>query len=165
MYTIEKTRRNSRNDMNIEQQVCSLEQSKKLHELGVNAESKFWHVPWVASDCTTNFICQRCDKGYYHSIEGEVETLDAPISYAAYTVAELGEMIAEIDNGNIDACSYYNNHMGYWSGIISRIGMEPEIINSDYEEDTEANVRAEMLIFLIENKYLSLEEVNCILAD
>lgn len=70
--------------MTLEQQVCSLELSKRLRELGVRQESLFW----------------------WYELYGEDRWTLAPLSksgnhtLAAYTVAELVEPMKDWMNGN-----------------------------------------------------------------
>lgn len=165
--------------MKIQDQVTPFSQSVTLGELGLKGIPNAQYC-WV--DFSTNSghefaLCRPLLFGnnswliVQDNISAEMqsqldnESLNAggPI-YAAYTVAELGEIMKEIDNGNIDAHSFYNWHMGFWDGIISKIGGEDqELINSNFECDTEAEVRADMLIWLIENKHVDVEYCNTII--
>ena len=68
--------------MKIENQVCTLEQAKKLKELGVTAEPLFWYVIDI-DPITPLDIIQK----WQHSNFDQCE------KYHAFTVAELGVMI------------------------------------------------------------------------
>lgn len=138
--------------MKLEQQVVSLELAKKLKDLGVKQESFF---KWREFD----------DIGLSGRDRGEwvIQQFDKPRSayviqsIAAFTVAELGEMLPEeiSDEGENDVswhhlytyptgahwcCSYrfHNGADGTWS--------------TTYVEKAraEADARAKMLIYLIE---------------
>ena len=133
--------------MKLENQVCSLELSQKLLTLGVKQESYFsWlklqghHHVWPSSQ--TN--CADC---------------------SAFTVAELGEMLPD----SIKADKLFNN------GDTTLLDLHGHFIKSSKKDDeykiyidgltkctiffskNEANARAKMLIYLIENKLLTLE--------
>ena len=121
--------------MTIKQQVINLKLSKKLKKLGVKQESLFY---WQTK---------------HHSLrKNQARMIRASIAFAkkhnlvsAFTVAELGEMLKnwELDNSLVTPeLPYYKNKR--W--II--------IIRGRYQGDdkSEANARAKMLIYLIENK-------------
>jgi hypothetical protein len=71
------------NNMKLENQVCSLDLAKRLKKLGVKQESLFW---WSAhTEPATLWNEWSLEKQ-----EGSPDT-----SYAAFTVAELGEMLPD----------------------------------------------------------------------
>ena len=132
--------------MELEKQVCSLEYAQKLKELGCKQESI-----WCWWDGT--------DLGYELILFNSLEYCDRKESdihgCSAYTVAELGEMLP----------SQYHS----WKSILDEEGLgkgclcvrfsEPEFDSSDehwISADTEANARAKMLIWLIENKHMEV---------
>ena len=116
--------------MKIEQQVTSLELSKKLKELGVKQESLFDWIDWY-----NNEIWQLKES----TPRGETVPNDKT-EISAYTVAELGELIG--------------------SGLNYRINMSGNMVvghmlyDVGFTDDTEANARAKMLIYLMENDLL-----------
>jgi hypothetical protein len=120
--------------MKIEAQVCSLEFAKKLMELGVKQESLF---SWAN---TIGQKDQRCWR-----IEPKIE--DAMMGYlSAFTVAELGEMLPPA----------FSTSRGVGNRWICVDEMK------SHSEDgklrfTETEARAKMLIYLIENKLITLE--------
>lgn len=126
--------------MNLEQQVCSLELAKKLKELGVKQESLFW---WRHDDVD----------GWW---PGHWEGLPGAEHCSAFTVAELGEMLPKeenlvtmfFENGRCQICLQGNVENN--DGIATRWGAAGQSI----EADTEADARAKMLIYLIENKLI-----------
>lgn len=111
--------------MELEKQVCSLELAKKLKELGVKQESLFW---WNISD-------------------GIVigEQYRRPPSISAFTVAELGEMLP----GNFNTIRRGD---GSW---LAYDGNAADNVNHQEISDTEADARAKMLIYLLENNLLT----------
>lgn len=157
--------------MKIEQQVCSLELSKRLKELGVKQES-LWY--WVLTDLQQIELALD-SRGY--QLEGgyiRVPTLSRPEDYgyrevvekySAFTVAELGEILpndfghgesfngetTEYDEWGLSFKSYKVNNI--W--CCDSFDDESDV---DYvsKADTEANARAKMLIYLLENKLITL---------
>ncbi len=155
--------------MNLENQVCSLELSKRLKELGVKQESYFyWHSfrnessPKEQWSNVYNQIIRRNEKTKYKNRD----YLKDQILYSAFTVAELGEMLPAYTNDNGDKqlleLSKYIIPVGekkgnstysaeYWTlnDPIYRLG-------KGCYEDNESDARAKMLIYLLENKLMEL---------
>lgn len=114
--------------MKLEQQVTSLELTKRLKELGVKQESAFyWH-----GGLQYPYLVQRPNGS---------DTI------SAFTVAELGEMLPALcktwQNINGWSCEHWNDKGNCFDGKI-------------IHEVTEADARAKMLIYLLENKLISL---------
>lgn len=119
--------------MKLEQQVTSLELSKKLKALGVKQESLFW---WSVYD-----------GGNTKEKPGIIFTDDANHGFeedltSAFTVAELGDMLPDRDITSF-------NHKGTWYCEIA------SWINAKAEDGFEANARAKMLIYLLENNLIT----------
>lgn len=118
--------------MNLKTQVCSLELAKRLKELGVKQES-LWY--W-----------QRRALGTWHLGLCGYERRETDIS--AFTVAELGEMLpnrtctSRCPKNNLYYCRL-EIEKGRWFGR---------------QDVTEANARAKMLIYLLENKLIGLKD-------
>lgn len=117
--------------MKLEQQVTSLELSKMLRELGVKQESLFY---WV--------YVKNLKSWEIFSIHEEVSIDENDIS--AFTVAELGNVLSTTENNNQIRCT---KALTQWC--------------CDYETyrtfaDTEADARAKMLIYLLENKLITI---------
>jgi len=131
--------------MKIEEQVASLELSKKLKSLGIKQES-LWYWTEYFQDVQKTFT-------------KDVFLIDDCIpfgskGFSAFTVAELGEMLPGNFNGRVLTIGkgnkfwdifYENNSMGC---VIT--GFAP----LDQTAETEANARAKMLVYLLENKLL-----------
>ena len=135
--------------MNLEDQVCALELAKRLKELGVKQDSYFYWVrkifsndppvdPWIIQDCIDT-----------HAFE----------NISAFTVAELGELLPPGIESHVGfngspnnitwGCNNQNMH-GYKT-------CEEGAKHSHIEyADTEADARAKMLIYLIENGLVKL---------
>jgi hypothetical protein len=134
-----------KNTMNIESQVCSLELAKKLEELKVPQKSLFW---W----------CEHKDGQYYLEYGADCEY--GINGHSAFTVAELGEMLPNKKNG-IEVKTVKD---GGWYCIYEDIEVCVEAykqyhgkkIHRDEWAHTEADARAKMLIYLLENKLITL---------
>jgi len=125
--------------MKLEDQVCSLELAIKLEKLGVKQDSLFYWYDYSEKNESAGISYT---KG---KIVGEN-------TCSAFTVAELGEMLpVEIpytDNG-CDDISFLltgkNSNGKWWLNYTTGV-----------EDANEANVRAKMLIYLIENNLIEL---------
>lgn len=127
--------------MKLENQVCSLELSKRLKELGVKQKSYFI---WANNNLIPRISMMELDKH---------ELFETHIC-AAFTVAELGEMLpASLSNEDIlfiskgpDFYNAYYNHNIYglsYYGFICKY-------------TTFANCLADLLLSLLENKLMEL---------
>jgi hypothetical protein len=128
----------------LKDQVCSLELAIRLNDLFVKQESLFY---WHNIDTIPSVICSH----WYPERSGD-------FWISAFTVAELGKMIPftiVIDNKTL----YCNSMIGY-----TKHGYEPTvsydshkdddgeaIVVIDFSDTNEANARAKMLIYLLEN--------------
>jgi hypothetical protein len=113
--------------MKLEQQVCSLQLAKRLTELGVKHES---FLIWRKSQHGNGWLVE----GY--------KTADQSEHYAAFTVAELGSLLP---NGTISWFDPYNDWQCKTSNSKKHIK----------RQWSEADTRARMLIYLIENKLIA----------
>lgn len=132
--------------MKLEQQVVSLELGKRLKELGVNQEILPGESYWVKTTSGWHFFFLN---------EQEDPPSQTPFEWCkAYSVAELGDMLpAFLDGHYLCACKepqgwqvYYTPASGandMWGGVY-------------YESEIEADARAKMLAYLIENKLITL---------
>jgi hypothetical protein len=134
--------------MKLEDQVCSLELAKKLDELGVDKEfqkaAAFWY--WYKDDHTGEW-----DIAWYQSDE-LIKTNERV--YPALSVAELGEMLPKSLHVGI-----YMHELTIIRSSVWRFYYGVDTAGSVYftagNDDTEADARAKMLIYLIENKLIS----------
>lgn len=116
-----------------EQQVTSLEISKRLKDLGVKQESLFY---WSFYDGGNN----KDEPGLIFTDESNQGFKEDLIS--AFTVAELGEMLQEWKNLRLDSTKDSNG----WSIAKN----ETDRIYAD----TEADARGKMLIYLLEHNLI-----------
>lgn len=141
--------------MELENQVNSRELGKELLSLGVKRRSYFY---WRADNIIT-------ESDVWDIGENFLGVWDKVIP--AYTVSELGEMLPgalftmcppyylsyrKADNAHHKHIIYYENTIASkWS---------PHRVIGEYRDENEANVRAKLLIYLLENKLVSLDEIN-----
>lgn len=125
--------------MKLENQVCTLEQGKKLKELGITAEPLFWHTVNI-DPITPKDIIQKWQHSHFNVCE----------KYPAFTISELGQLLDSETytkrTGSEDS-EYAQWEMG--SGLYS----------------TEVEARCEMLITSLTNGTLSAETCNERLAE
>lgn len=129
--------------MKLEDQVVSLELAKKLKELGVKQESLwYWYHPAIEpedSDLVLNSR-GRVLNGDFAEVQTRLSGYEIKEKYSAFTVTELGEILPP-------RCTTYRLEFG---SFICRES------NYEIQADTEANARAEMLVYLLENKLIEL---------
>lgn len=149
--------------MLLENQVCTLEQAKKLKELGVAQNSQFSHIYFPEM----RYRLAAQEIGDARWLEGATDVDKDKDVQSAYSVAELGVMLPqEIDHEFNEHSSYYINY-GYgadkafaWYEDNDLEGIN-EVLNFEFfGGDTEAQARANMLIYLLEKKIINVEDVN-----
>lgn len=139
--------------MRLEKQVCSLELAKKLKELGVKQNSHFiYDSVWGAVEISSWEI--RHTSKYAQPKPEE--------TFSAFTVAELGEMLPLVikEYYELSIRHVYYQEKGW---AIQYVDDEDSIfsineIQAWFESDTEADARAKMLIYLIENNLISFNK-------
>lgn len=124
--------------MELEQQVCSLEIAKRLKELGVKQENLYY---WLeASDGARLMKNPILDTYKYFK------------RYSAFTVAELGEMLPRGTKSYLHKCvdgcdsRYFDKEISYECQLHDK--------SKTTTAETEANARARMLIYLLENNLI-----------
>jgi hypothetical protein len=125
--------------MKLEQQVCSLDLAKRLKELGVKQSSfLYWFKYTEDRDCFLNVgLPTGAYNGSVHDHHAE-NWRDGEI-WSAFTVAELGEMLSP---------TMVEGKRFWFSDTREARSNATFMIN-------EANSRAEMLIYLLENKLIA----------
>jgi hypothetical protein len=135
----------------LEQQVCSRELAKRLEELGVRQESVFW---WVDRKLT-----------YTGGLAVHVQLKGG---IAAFTVAELGEMLPDeitipSNTGKPRAHTHWLR-FGRYRGAGHRFWCAypggTARTNLEERAHTEADARAKLLIYLLEYHLLSPTELR-----
>jgi hypothetical protein len=123
--------------MNLEKQVCTKEQSQKLYDLGIRGESLYYHTEskfGILPKSSIDF-----SNGYVKN---------------AFTTAELGVMIPEwhFTYPRLEGYASYKNEGGGFAVADGTVN------GQNY--DTEAECRAALVIYLIENNILSIQTCN-----
>ncbi len=157
--------------MKIEEQVCSVDLSKRLKELGVKNESLF---VWI-SVIKTGFDFVKIRE----SIEPDSIDVGA-FNYPAFTVAELGDILPKYVSLNeqdekkaifsnfkfVTSCSniieeevpvlvWSINYICDTTNELRNWLFDPLLTKPIYDRN-EANARAKMLIYLLEHKLMEL---------
>ena len=125
----------------LEQQCVSLELVKRLKELGVKQES-VW-----------GWMQESVSKQYWLGLSDDKKTFEVA---SAFTVSELGEMLPEcyITERRLRGDWEYSPH---FTGTTQDVGTKEHTRNDVCMfADTEADARAKMLIYLVENKFVTL---------
>ena len=132
-----------------EQQVCSRELAKRLEELGVRQESVFW---WVDRK-----LLYTGGRPSHAQLQGGI---------AAFTVAELGEMLPDditIPSKNGKPYMHWLR-FGRYRGAGQRFWCAypggTARTNLEERAHTEADARAKLLIYLLEQKLLAPPEIR-----
>ena len=137
--------------MNKEKQVISLELARKLKKLGVKQES-LWHWSRIATGDGKKGQITKAKLLPDWEIQPELTEKDGVYRYSAFTVAELGEMLPEQ--------AYSEKIKGFWfcrdKWRKYKYGGSKSRSQSIKDGKTEANTRAKMLIYLLENGLLKL---------
>ena len=115
--------------MDLSKQVISLELAQKLKDLGVKQESLF---------------CWKPDGGWHLSQKFGQHSI------SAFTVAELGDILSSTSYNWQNAKYDHEAAKGRWfiSDYSNKLPVQVE--------ETEADARAKMLVYLIENKLINL---------
>lgn len=135
--------------MKLENQVTSLEISKRLKELGVKQESLFSRYLYPVQDDG--------NATEYLVLTSKKRNRECNDKVSAFTVAELGEMLpAKINGFDIRYEKIVTEHGFYrWSVTYWEIGREDEQrFEGRYSDIGEADARGKMFIYLLENKLI-----------
>lgn len=145
--------------MTLEQQVTSLELSKRLRELGVKQESFFgWYFPnedKIRKD-------EKWDAPNIQIVGSGNEWAWHDLQYSAFTVAELGELLPWYIESRFleDADKWLEIQKDENADGSARwnISYQNETGEDLFEvfDSSEADARAKMLIYLLENKLITL---------
>lgn len=159
--------------MKIEDQVCSLPLAKRLVELGLDEGAVMLYI-LVANEVALvihtdedNFIYFKEQPSAHYCYGKDRE------HYPAFSVAELGVMLpshfpsfvhddlssAHCINYRVDGFPLSDEDANMVDNPTPNHILNKELVPLQAGE-TEANARAYMLIYLIENNYITIEEVN-----
>ncbi len=126
--------------MKLEDQVCSVRQAEILKKIGVNQDNSY--AGWRQTSVAMKLFVRNEDDDY---------------DYAAFTATELGEMLPATHMYSDLTYRCITLKEDQW--VVSYISANHQIFNSLFGR-TEAEARAEMLIYLITRKIITIESVN-----
>lgn len=146
--------------MTLEQQVCSLDLAKKLKELGVKQESiiNWQFFPGWGEETGKWELRHYSD--FRLSSSGDSDRV-----CSAFTVAELGEMLPHSVNVGTNTISYWDIRQRKWRNdgnplyeiyFDSYLGVPEAPQVRLLRDHSEADARATMLVYLLENKLITL---------
>jgi hypothetical protein len=128
--------------MKLQDQVITVEQAKRLEQLGITCESPAYH--WIY-DSSMKWVLHPL--GYYYLENEGIEY------FPAYTVAELGMMLPTAHDS-------MRLHEGW--RVYNEDGHDGT--GKDEVFRTEAEARGALLIYLLENNIITPEQCNAALA-
>lgn len=155
--------------MNLSEQVCNLGLAKRLKALGVIKESYFYYT-----------ICHDCTKEYGTEDVSLQEDTCHGDNISAFTVAEIGAMLPILvqtkddepfNNFKINMQKFFtveehilkvNYSINYHCDTIqitSGIPFFAKTLTKNIFDTNEANCRAKMLIWLIENNFVDVKNL------
>lgn len=139
--------------MELEKQVVSLELAKRLKELGVKQESLFWWVEWARGYGKGHIDYKR---NLCWELRRDDQIINFENKFAAFTVAELGEMLPRRLELTSDR-EPHNTHRLVTEHQDTRFMMAyicADCHGKLYQTyaDTEAAARAKMFIYLLQDK-------------
>lgn len=135
--------------MHIKSQCCTKDQAQTLYELGVCGETLFYHtisldiLPRSSIDFKNGHVLNAF-------LSGELGQILSAVRYKAYGFPLIFTSSYNDDDDSADM-------FGAWScGCRNPV----DFSNPDVKSDTEAQARAELLIFLLRNKIVTAEHCN-----
>lgn len=147
--------------MELKDQVCTLEQAKRLKELGLDSESLFYHIDNRIPHIGYEGIKPRANLTSVKQT-GKVQDGGAIKYYAAYTSSELGEILSKFKYEAYGFKMMFSTFCHSEDSHLAELGKwhcsyrNPiKFQNPDGGYETEAQARAAMLIYLLENKLLN----------
>lgn len=147
--------------MKISDQVCTQEQSKRLQGLGITAPATFSYVKGDhhSAICLTDIASR-----HLTMLSGQFYIWEEIEMCPAYNVAELGVMLPEkIKMGRLDGYHLQYHRTEEPFGEDRPLWFSSPIINGLYgnpAHTTEAIMKADLLIYLIENNHITADEAN-----
>lgn len=151
--------------MKIENQVCSLEQARRLKEMGIDAQGHFCYAHPV-KEVHKGFDGETTEYMEEYKDEPELMELSTALwnglPYChAYTVAELGVMLDDFVNHS------RRNGNGIWEAKFKPViphaaphRIQDAMVATFTTHKTEAEARASLLIHLLETSWLDAEKCN-----
>lgn len=155
--------------MKVENQLCTLPQAKKLKKLGVAQRSLFWFAGDEKLRLKVSNYSGAILGSKPHAIPFQSDEPGCnPQCFSAFTVAELGAMCRDCISGHCantkSPGKYYatpDEYAGYdIDALIGEVLPFPDPLPCYCQADTQAQALADLLIWLLETKGITPEEVN-----
>lgn len=132
--------------MKLKEQVCSQDLAKRLKELGAKQESSFY---WFNNTLIWRSLAPNTRNLFIDAYGWAINIyMESDSVYSAFTVAELGKLLP----------SHFQSVKGVQTFTVCHNPHDP-LSNEGARcesSDTEADARAKMLIYLLENQLLNL---------
>lgn len=140
--------------MKLTAQLCTLAQAKQLQALGVPQDSLLWLREYPCTDPDTGqpTVQVFTQLAMWDKLDAQYQAKRVPDQfYAAYSVAELGAMLAALE----PRFTYWSgaNQAGEWDCLESPQGHACTAA-------TEAEARADMLLYLLQQGLASVEVLH-----
>lgn len=126
----------------IEKQVTSLALSQRLKELGVKQKSLFY---WI-------FVTMPGEQGEWRCAYDWDPLFVREDKVAAFLVGELGDMLPDLIYTTRKIETWYGSILS--QRLINKVGLDVK-----FEAETESDVRAKMLIYLLENGIIKASDL------
>lgn len=147
--------------MKLSDQVCTLEQAKKLMALGIDADAINAQFVWHNLNLPEFTLALQIDAEEWANKPKRGANIGEVFS--AFTVAELGVMLPNTINDRAAIILFQNNlpkeSEGRFVAMIVMNSWEQRPLRREYGR-TEAEARAALLIHLLESGKVTAEEVN-----
>lgn len=137
--------------MEMSDQVCSVEQAKKLKEIGVKLKSIFYWSENIKPEPIEKIKLNNFWDGN-HGLREDSEYFNF---YPAYTVAELGVLLPGYIYFQLE--SHFFSYS--WVGCPRTYSIHVGSVMTFYGQ-SEAELRADCLIWLIENQFVNPKELK-----
>ena len=147
--------------MKLEQTVCAKELAKRLKELGCKQESLYWWVDFDYEASIDGVLTHFENNNEWHVMNNDMVQwvlsnfeykLKDTNKYSAFTVAELGKMLpSHFVSWRVQE-SYY---------ICEQLRSIKNRIDMSLFADSEADARAKMMVYLLENKLMEEDNERC----
>lgn len=139
--------------MNLTDQVSNRTLSQRLKELGQPQESIFVWMHHFSHD--TKHISYK--NGFVWKLYSRDEDDKMNETISAFTVAELGEMLPRYLQRGEYLCELQIIRSSVWRFYYGNPGEKYSLFFTAMTDDTEANARAKMAVYLAENGFIDLK--------
>jgi hypothetical protein len=153
--------------MKLQDQVCSLEQAKKLKELGILQTSS--HFQWVGDENhipegeTSPWVWVDTTAAVNSLQQDHRDNIELKFIASAFTVAEIGMMLPDNYGTWLTSSSKSGDRVFstfQWTPIMDHPKVTANVTTATPAFKSEAFARAELLIWLLEKQALTISKIN-----